>query len=156
MRNPFCSCRLVRPVALRPGNVHNADAWDAVLKPVVTRYHGAEPRLHRSDGRTMVLTGLHVQPRPAVGDVSAIGGDHSSRLPAAFVNQVSQLASAYGASHLLDRYFEGGQVVWRHSRFMQILWGERRGDYIHRRGCKPNDGAPPWHSSASRMTLVDP
>jgi len=25
--------------ALRPGNVHSADGWDAVLKPVVARYH---------------------------------------------------------------------------------------------------------------------
>ena len=32
---------------------------------------GAEPGLRRSDGRTMVLTGLHVQPHLAVGDVSA-------------------------------------------------------------------------------------
>ena len=32
---------------------------------------GAEPRLRRSDGRDMVLTGLHVQSRLAVGDVSA-------------------------------------------------------------------------------------
>ena len=32
---------------------------------------GAEPGLRRSDGRTMGLTGLHVQPRLAVGDVSA-------------------------------------------------------------------------------------
>jgi hypothetical protein len=26
--------------ALRPSNVHSADGWDAVLKPVVTRYQG--------------------------------------------------------------------------------------------------------------------
>ena len=26
--------------ALRPGNVHSADEWDAVLKPVVARYQG--------------------------------------------------------------------------------------------------------------------
>jgi hypothetical protein len=26
--------------ALRPGNVHNADGWDEVLKPVVARYRG--------------------------------------------------------------------------------------------------------------------
>ena len=31
----------------------------------------AEPGLRRSDGRTMGLTGLHVQPRLAVGDLSA-------------------------------------------------------------------------------------
>ena len=40
--------------------------------------------------------------------------------------------------------------------FVQILWGERRGDYIHRRGCTPNNGAPPCHGSVSRMTLADP
>jgi hypothetical protein len=32
--------------ALRPGNVHSADAWDAVLKPVVTRYQGKVSRIH--------------------------------------------------------------------------------------------------------------
>jgi len=32
--------------ALRPGNVHSADAWDAVLKPVVARYHGKLSRLY--------------------------------------------------------------------------------------------------------------
>jgi len=38
----------------------------------------------------------------------------------------------------------------------RALWGEWRGDYIHRRGCTPNDGAPPCDGSASRMTLADP
>jgi Transposase DDE domain group 1 len=26
--------------SLRPGNVHSADGWDGVLKPVVARYQG--------------------------------------------------------------------------------------------------------------------
>jgi hypothetical protein len=39
---------------------------------------------------------------------------------------------------------------------VQILWGEPRGDYIHRRGRTTNDGAPPCHGSVSRMTLADP
>ena len=30
--------------ALRPGNVHSADGWDGVLKPVVTRYQGKVSR----------------------------------------------------------------------------------------------------------------
>jgi predicted transposase YbfD/YdcC len=30
---------------------------------------------------------------------------------------------------------------------VQILWGARRGDCIHRRGCKPSDGAP--HATAA-------
>jgi hypothetical protein len=32
--------------ALRPGNVHSADEWDAVLKPVVARYQGKVSRLY--------------------------------------------------------------------------------------------------------------
>ena len=31
--------------ALRPGNVHSADGWDGVLKPVVTRYQGKVSRI---------------------------------------------------------------------------------------------------------------
>ena len=33
--------------ALRPGNVHSADGWDGVLKPVVTRYQGKVSRICR-------------------------------------------------------------------------------------------------------------
>ena len=32
--------------ALRPGNVHSADGWDGVLKPVVARYKGRVSRLY--------------------------------------------------------------------------------------------------------------
>ena len=32
--------------ALRPGNVHSADGWDAVLKPVVARYRGKVLRIY--------------------------------------------------------------------------------------------------------------
>ncbi|MCQ4191067.1 IS1380 family transposase [Methylocystis suflitae] len=32
--------------ALRPGNVHSADGWDGVLKPVVARYKGHVSRIH--------------------------------------------------------------------------------------------------------------
>jgi hypothetical protein len=31
---------------LRPGNVHSADGWEGVLKPVVTRYRGNVSRLY--------------------------------------------------------------------------------------------------------------
>jgi hypothetical protein len=33
--------------ALRPGNVHSADGWDGVLKPVVARYRGKVSRRRR-------------------------------------------------------------------------------------------------------------
>ena len=32
--------------ALRPGNVHSADGWDGVLKPVVARYQGKLSRIY--------------------------------------------------------------------------------------------------------------
>jgi hypothetical protein len=32
--------------ALRPGNVHSADGWERVLKPVVARYHGKVSRIY--------------------------------------------------------------------------------------------------------------
>src|SRR6516225_7891071 len=32
--------------ALRPGNVHSADGWDGVLKPVVARYQGKLWRIY--------------------------------------------------------------------------------------------------------------
>ena len=32
--------------ALRPGNVHSADDWEGVLKPVVVRYKGRKVRLY--------------------------------------------------------------------------------------------------------------
>jgi hypothetical protein len=32
--------------ALRPGNVHSADGWEAVLKPVVARYQGEVSRIY--------------------------------------------------------------------------------------------------------------
>jgi hypothetical protein len=35
--------------ALRPGNVHSADGWDGVLKPVVARYRGKVPIYFRAD-----------------------------------------------------------------------------------------------------------
>ena len=38
-RNPAAS-------PLRPGNVHSADGWDGVLKPVVARYQGKLSRIY--------------------------------------------------------------------------------------------------------------
>ena len=32
--------------ALRPGNMHSADGWDSILKPVVARYRGKVSRIH--------------------------------------------------------------------------------------------------------------
>jgi hypothetical protein len=36
----------VERCALRPGNVHSADGWRAVLEPVIARYRGSVKRLY--------------------------------------------------------------------------------------------------------------
>jgi len=40
-----CDGRDLERCALRPGNVHSADGWDGVLKPVVARYQGKVSRI---------------------------------------------------------------------------------------------------------------
>jgi Transposase DDE domain group 1 len=47
--------------ALRPGNVHSADGWDGVLKPVVARYRGKVSRIYfRADAAFANARGLRV------------------------------------------------------------------------------------------------
>src|SRR5271166_3433699 len=45
-----CSCSTsfgdLERCALRPGNVHSADEWEGVLKPVVARYQGKVSRIY--------------------------------------------------------------------------------------------------------------
>jgi hypothetical protein len=36
----------VERCVLRPGNVHSADGWRAVLEPVIARYRGSVKRLY--------------------------------------------------------------------------------------------------------------
>ena len=48
--------------ALRPGNVHSADGWDRVLKPVVTRYQGKVSRIYfRADAAFEVYEFLEAE-----------------------------------------------------------------------------------------------
>jgi hypothetical protein len=61
--------------ALRPGNVHSADGWDEVLKPVVARYQGKVSRIYfRADAGFA---------NPEVYDyLEAAGIKYAIRLPA--------------------------------------------------------------------------
>src|SRR5215831_4533056 len=45
MASPYSQVDLER-CALRAGNVHSADGWDDVLKPVVARYQGKVSRIY--------------------------------------------------------------------------------------------------------------
>ena len=44
--------------ALRPGNVHSADGWDGVLKPVVTRYQGKVSRIYFRADAAFAMPGV--------------------------------------------------------------------------------------------------
>ncbi len=45
--------------ALRPGNVHSADGWDGVLKPVVTRYQGRVSRIYFRADAAFAMPGVY-------------------------------------------------------------------------------------------------
>ena len=48
--------------SLRPGNVHSADGWDGVLKPVVVRYQGNVSRIYfRADANPEVYEYLEAE-----------------------------------------------------------------------------------------------
>jgi Transposase DDE domain group 1 len=49
----------VERCALRPGDVHSADEWDAVLKPVVTRYEGKVSRIYFRADAAVAMPGVY-------------------------------------------------------------------------------------------------
>jgi Transposase DDE domain group 1 len=70
----------VERCALRPGNVHSADGWRAVLEPVIARYRGIMKQLY--------FRGDAAFANPEVYEfLDAEGASHTIRLPA---NQVLQ------------------------------------------------------------------
>jgi len=75
--------------ALRPGNVHSADGWEDVLKPIVARYWGKVARIYfRADAAFAMPSAYEF--------LEAEGIEYAIRLPA---NQVLQERIA----HLLKR-----------------------------------------------------
>jgi hypothetical protein len=84
--NGHYACTCYHPLfvfeALRPGNVHSADGWDDVLKPVVARYQGNVSRIYfRADAGFASLLGRRADQvcDPASGQPGSTGQD---RLPA--------------------------------------------------------------------------
>ena len=49
----------VERCSLRPGNVHSADDWESVLKPVVVRYKGRNPRRYFRGDAAFALPDLY-------------------------------------------------------------------------------------------------
>ena len=75
--------------ALRPGNVHSADNWEAVLKPVVTRYKAKASQIYFRGDAAFAMPGIYEY-------LEAEGIGYAIRLPA---NQILQNEIA----HLLKR-----------------------------------------------------
>ena len=87
--------------ALRPGNVHSADGWEDVLKPVVTRYKGHVSRIYfRGDAGFA---------NPEIYDyLEGEGVKYAIRLP---TNRVLQEK----IGHLLTRPWDGRRMTVRRS-----------------------------------------
>ncbi len=51
-----------RESALRPGNVHSADGWDGVLKPVAVRYQGKVSRIYFRAGAAFAMPEVYGLP----------------------------------------------------------------------------------------------
>jgi len=79
----------VERCALRPGNVHSADGWRAVLEPVITRYRGTVKRLYFRDDAAFANPEMYEF-------LEAEGAGYAMRLPA---NRVLQER----IGHLLKR-----------------------------------------------------
>ncbi len=92
--------------ALRPGNVHSADNWEAVLKPVVARYKGKGSRMFFRGDAAFAMPSMYEY-------LESEGIDYAIRLPA---NQILQNEIA----HLLKR------PVGRPPHYVQRLYSTFR------------------------------
>jgi len=92
--------------ALRPGNVHSADNWEAVLKPVVARYKGKTSRICFRGDAAFAMPSMYEY-------LESEGIEYAIRLPA---NQILQNEIA----HLLRR------PVGRPPHYVQRLYSTFR------------------------------
>jgi hypothetical protein len=104
--------------ALRPGNVHSADNWEAVLKPVVARYKGTASRICFRGDAAFAMPSMYEY-------LESEGIDYAIRLPA---NQILQEEIA----DLLRR------PVGRPPHYVQRVYSTFR--YQARSWDKPNAG----------------
>ncbi|HEY9085180.1 MAG TPA: IS1380 family transposase, partial [Candidatus Tyrphobacter sp.] len=102
--------------ALRPGNVHSADGWEQVLKPVVSRYRGTMKRIaFRGDA-------AFAQPN-MYEFLEAEGIDYAIRLPA---NQVLQERISDLLKRPVGRPAHYVQRFYRSFRYEAASWSHPR------------------------------
>jgi hypothetical protein len=102
--------------ALRPGNVHSADDWEAVLKPVVARY--------REAGATVACRGDAAFAQPSIYEfLESDGIEYAIRLPA---NQILQAEIAPMLKRPVGRPAHYVQRFYRSFRYKAASWTHPR------------------------------
>jgi hypothetical protein len=102
--------------ALRPGNVHSADGWEAVLKPVVARY--------RAMGAGLAFRGDAAFAQPNMYEyLESEGIEYAIRLPA---NQLLQAEIAHMLKRPVGRPAHYVQRFYKSFRYKAASWSHAR------------------------------
>jgi hypothetical protein len=102
--------------ALRHGNVHSADGWKAVLKPVVARYRKAAARI--------AFRGDAALAQPNIYEfLEAEGIEYAIRLPA---NQIFQARIAHLLKRPVGRPAHYVQRIYKSFRYQAASWARPR------------------------------
>ena len=102
--------------ALRPGNVHSADGWEAVLKPVVARYQAA--------GTGIAFRGDAAFAQPSMYEyLESEGIEYAIRLPA---NQILQAEIAHLLKRPVGRPAHYVQRFYKSFRYKAASWSRPR------------------------------
>jgi hypothetical protein len=115
---PFNQFGDLERCSLRPGNVHSADGWDGVLRPVVARYRGKVSRIYfRADAGFA---------NPDVYEfLEAEGTKYAIRLPA---NRVLQDRIGYLLKRPVGRPSNEVRRYYAKFRYQAGSWNEPRRD----------------------------
>jgi hypothetical protein len=102
--------------SLRPGNVHSADDWEAVLKPVVARY--------REAGANVAFRGDAAFAQPSMYEyLESEGIEYAIRLPA---NQILQAEIAPMLKRPVGRPAHYVQRFYKSLRYQAASWSHPR------------------------------
>ena len=101
---------------LRPGNVHSADNWEAVLKPVVARYKGKASRISFRGDAAFAMPSMYEF-------LESEGIDYAIRLPA---NQILQNEIAHLLKRPAGRPPHSVQRLYSTFRYQARSWDKPR------------------------------
>lgn len=101
---------------LRPGNVHSADNWEAVLKPVVARYKGKASRIYFRGDAAFAMPSMYES-------LESEGIDYAVRLPA---NQILQNEIAHLLKRPVGRPPHYAQRLYSTFRYQAGSWDKPR------------------------------